>query len=539
MLDRVPPVSAKAYSYLRFSSPEQAKGASRARQIEAAVAWADEHGLVLDEQLRDEGVSAFRGRNREATSALGGFLGRVDRGEVPVGSYLLVESFDRLSRQEVVDALELFLSLTRKGITVVTLADGCVYNRESLRRDQTQLIISIIIMTRAFEESATKSRRVGDAWSRKRVAARERKQAMTATCPGWMRLVGGPRTGHYELIEDRAAIVREIFDAVIAGDGRRTIVKRLNAAKVDTWGSGGKKGVCWHDSYVQKILSSPSTFGRYENGDEQIDGYFPAVIGEETFWRARAATAGRLQGQGRPTRRFNNLLHGLARCPSCDGTMAFIDKGKKGRPRLQCSRSLNGSGCAESEYVPYAGIDGLVVHAFAHFSDGAVFALEEEARASATRVAALHSERDELAARRARLVELAEGGEPIPEIRQRLDGLVARGDALSREIYDLEAFARNEADVMDDIEERLDVVGAMVDATDPLERYRGRSTINARLRLFLDKIVVGAGPELEYHFKPKYRDIDAYMYSELHSAVTLGDAQIGVATSPSTDADFE
>ena len=235
---------------------------------------------------------------------------------------------------------------------------------------------------------------------------------------------------------------------------------------------------------MQKILSSPSTFGRYENGDERIEGYFPAVVDEETFWRARAATAGRLQGQGRPTRRFNNLLHGLARCASCDGSMAYIDKSRKGRPRLQCSRALARAGCDDRDVVPYAGVEELVVYAFAHFSDGVVFALEEEAHASAVRAAALRSERDEIASRRARLIELAERGDPIPEIRRRLDGLVSRGDVLSREIDELEAFARNEADVMDDMEQRLDVIGAMVDAVDPLERYRGRSTINARLRLF-------------------------------------------------------
>ncbi len=232
MLDHTARAKVKAYSYLRFSSPEQAKGASKARQIEAAARWAAERDLVLDEELRDEGVSAFKGRNRAPTTALGGFLARVESGEVPSGSYLIVESLDRLSREQVVDALELFLGLTRKGIVIVTLTDGYEWSRETLRDNHLQLIVSIVIMSRAYEESATKSHRVGDAWSRKRVAARETGQAMTAVCPAWIRLVGGPRTGRYELIEERAAIVRDIFAATIAGDGRRTIVKRLNTAGI-------------------------------------------------------------------------------------------------------------------------------------------------------------------------------------------------------------------------------------------------------------------------------------------------------------------
>ena len=120
---------------MRFSTPEQARGESFRRQIELARAYAAKHGLHLDESFRDEGVSAFKGRHRDERAALGAFLSRVESGDVAKGSYLLVESLDRLSREEVVDALELFLGLTRNGIVIVTLADQRVYSRASLRAD--------------------------------------------------------------------------------------------------------------------------------------------------------------------------------------------------------------------------------------------------------------------------------------------------------------------------------------------------------------------------------------------------------------------
>jgi len=56
-------MSKKAYSYIRFSTPEQLKGDSLCRQLEASRAYAKQHGLVLDENLRDIGVSAFKGKN--------------------------------------------------------------------------------------------------------------------------------------------------------------------------------------------------------------------------------------------------------------------------------------------------------------------------------------------------------------------------------------------------------------------------------------------------------------------------------------------
>jgi len=57
----------KAFSYLRFSTPEQMKGDSLWRQLELARAYASAHDLALDEELsfRDLGVSAYQGRNAE------------------------------------------------------------------------------------------------------------------------------------------------------------------------------------------------------------------------------------------------------------------------------------------------------------------------------------------------------------------------------------------------------------------------------------------------------------------------------------------
>ena len=67
------PPCPKAYSYSRFSTPEQADGDSLRRQTEAARDYAARHNLALDEELtfHDPGMSAYHGLNAEA-----GALGR-------------------------------------------------------------------------------------------------------------------------------------------------------------------------------------------------------------------------------------------------------------------------------------------------------------------------------------------------------------------------------------------------------------------------------------------------------------------------------
>ena len=93
------PTPPKVYSYTRWSTPEQAKGDSARRQSEAALRWADRHGYILDDSLRisDEGVSAYRGTNA-LDGGLSRFLEACRRGLIEPGSFLLVESLDRISR---------------------------------------------------------------------------------------------------------------------------------------------------------------------------------------------------------------------------------------------------------------------------------------------------------------------------------------------------------------------------------------------------------------------------------------------------------
>ncbi|HCO55170.1 MAG TPA: recombinase family protein [Pelagibacterium sp.] len=323
----------KAYSYIRFSSPEQAKGDSLRRQLEAARRWCVERGLELDDTLRDLGRSAFKGRHAQF-GALRAFLDLVEQGEVPQGSYLVVESLDRLSREAVLDAAARLFDLIRAGVTVVTLSDGQEYSQERLRADWTPLVISLAVMARAHDESRTKSQRISRAWGQKRRRAVEDRQAMTAICPGWLKLVGGPKSGKYEVIEDRAEIVRSIFADTIEGLGRRTIAKRLNEAKVPTWGVGKKTGSRWHDSYIQKILGNPAALGRFEplaklaggaGGAQTIDGYFPAVVDEQTFFAAQSAAKSRGFGRGRTSDSHRNLLRGIAQCGSCGSGMTIVD----------------------------------------------------------------------------------------------------------------------------------------------------------------------------------------------------------------------
>jgi DNA invertase Pin-like site-specific DNA recombinase len=333
-----------------MSTDLQLKGDSRRRQLEASRAYAEANGLELADgaELEDIGISAFKGDNVRDGS-LGRFLDAVRSGVVKPGSYLIVESLDRLSRQQVLAAQSLFLSIIQAGINLVTLMDGKVYRAGTV--DLADLITSLVIMSRAHEESLTKSRRIAAAWKNKRSDASAQKP-MTKWCPAWLRL--RPDRSGYERIPERVEIVRQIFEDAANGIGMFTVASRLNRANVPTF--GGPNG--WHQSYVAKILANRAVLGEFQphiraNGKRVPDGepvtnYYPAIIDEELFYRAQLGKAQRREsGAGRKGTAFTNLFSGIARCFYCRAPVVFENKGggPKGGTYLVCESAKRHRDC--------------------------------------------------------------------------------------------------------------------------------------------------------------------------------------------------
>lgn len=351
-------VKPKAYSYLRFSSPEQMKGDSRRRQTHMAAEYVRRHGLELDTELtfQDLGVSAYRSKNAR-TGALRAFLDLVEEGIIPEGSYLLVESLDRISRDQIIDAQVLFLQIIRAGVVLVTLIDERVYSTESINANPTDLIVSLLALMRAHEESSTKARRLKDAWKGKRLQAE--KKPLTSISPAWVQL--DKEAGKFELLEDKAAVVQRIFEMHLDGAGQNTIAYTLNEEKVPPFG----RAEIWHRSYIKKILESPSVIGRmipheieYVDGKrvrkplEPVEAYYPAVIDDETFQRVQSLRSNRYTPKANAGRRkVRNLLAGLAKCPLCGSTMTRVMKGKHSKPRLVCTKAKAGAGCTYKSVI--------------------------------------------------------------------------------------------------------------------------------------------------------------------------------------------
>lgn len=308
-----------AFSYVRFSSKVQELGDSVRRQVEARDRWlARNPGVRLDESLTlsDLGVSAFRGKHRaNDRAALAVFLKAVESGRVKRGSYLIVESLDRLTREELGDAFELVLGLVNRGIRIVQLAPA-----ESILEkpvSMTGLMLAIVELSRGNSESQVKSVRIGAAWAKKRAAVRESGALLRAKGKAWLELVNG----RFVFKPGTKAIIRRIFRMATDGHGCRSIVQTLIADKVPPW-----TRTKWGAMYVRTLLRGREVLGEFRQGrklpsgqremeGEPIAGYYPAAVTEAEWQAAQVAARTRLRKGGRPSKQpeYVNMFQGLLR----------------------------------------------------------------------------------------------------------------------------------------------------------------------------------------------------------------------------------
>ncbi len=338
------------FSYQRFSSEKQSRGHSLARQKSDAAQYCEANGLVLDPRtFADLGISAWKGRNVR-DGALGAFLKGVDSGRIPSDSILLVEALDRVSRAKPMEALEVFMGIINRGLTLITLSDNQKFNTELLNGEWYRLSMVIGKMAQANSENEEKSNRVTKAWaSRRNNAIIDASNVMTAKVPLWINVEGVRPSQTFKLNAERAALVRRIVDMAKAGIGNHTIIKTLHAEGIPAWVRSAREKAkrdemdrelgrepqpkVWEPAYIQKMLTQRALYGAVEvKGGTVIENYYPPVMDEQEFIYLQALRSDRAKSKktNRQGDGVTNLFSGLLTCGYCQHRMGVTGyKSKK------------------------------------------------------------------------------------------------------------------------------------------------------------------------------------------------------------------
>lgn len=398
-----------AILYIRWSTKDQSEGDSKKRQTELGEKVAAKNQWLITETLIDHGKSAYHGKNRSSGGALFDIEARASRGELE-GKVLIVEAMDRLSRQEPLESLFLLHDLTKRGLTVCESSSGTIYNSHKIKEDWTRLVAILARAAEAYASSHEKSQRVASAWRATQTGQKTKEgTADPRLCPAWIE-VGSD--GEYRPVASRAPIIQRMFQMAADGFGIRAIAEWANEQRQQI----GWPEAAWELRNISTILKGRRVLGEYQPQRRTIEGkrenvgepvqLYPAIVAPQLWHQVQASVKSRVSSGG-PRREVVNVLSHLCRCMHrnegdnlpCNSRMVHR-KQKTMQPQLSCASFARAAGCKANRTYRY---DDLLNGVLDQLLELALPSYVEQPS-----VPNLHIDKAELAAKQARLAEMAD-----------------------------------------------------------------------------------------------------------------------------------
>lgn len=514
-------MTAKAYSYARWSSGRQREGHSLERQISAAKAYAVEHGLDLDTSMVDDSVSAYRGKNR-LRGELASFKNRIAQGDIPKGSYFLIDSYDRFSREEPNISVASLLEIVNAGVHVVTLSNKMVLKAGS--DAATNMVFAVMDLARAHNESVEKGRKVKAAHDKSKAVAREGGRKWTPLAPAWMNVtvegVGRNKVITYEPILERVALIQEMFDKFEAGMTTRAIARDFNERGVHTnyqyerlikpLRLNGEERVRkdkgeWSSDTITTVLANRAVIGEHQpmttdptfprgrrpDGPPDPHHYKP-IIDEAQFLRVQAMLAARKRSpRVRGSLVYNNLFAQLGVCGECGKTFSLhANRNADPRnryPRMRCIAAQQGGRCTNRLRMLYPPLEAAFL---SHVTDFEIPSAKPTRNADAQELAVARLKHDDLA-NKCREMSAKLFDAPNPFQQELLDQKTAEVAALAERIKELQAIVGSAATVPKPTDHIANIatLRERLDTTEGEALYALRANIAQNIRAVVEKMV--------------------------------------------------
>ena len=333
-------------SYARVSSAAQKVeqgGGGIERQLEEFHAFRTEFNVNEYTglgSLVDDGVPGSTGKNI-ATGALGLFLKAIK--SLPPRTGLVVESFSRLNRLHIDEALDVFFDVVCKGgVALVTLQGRRAYTKKSVRNDKGQIYQISSAMQAARDHAENISYYSTKSWRSRRGSTKNNR-------PAWVICVDGVLV----LDEAKVHIIVRIFKMALTM-GVDMIARTLNAENVPTLNARKRERgeAAWLQASILKLLRGRQVLGLQPVG-HYVDGKrvvapgeyteaYPAAIDKALWDVVQAKLDERKSGgvsTGRNVTHYVNLLGGLARCV-CGARMKVHSRQKGRYTYFGCSNAF-------------------------------------------------------------------------------------------------------------------------------------------------------------------------------------------------------
>ena len=454
-----------AYSYTRWSTAIQKDGDSKRRQLDKLnAALLDHPDWELQEAMLDDGKSAYHQTNLSDTAALGAWIDKLRKGDIPVGSVLIIEALDRLTRADMASAIGLILQIISAGCQIYVCIDKQLINKETFNNDMSTIYILMARLQTANLESRRKSQMLYAAWENKRANAIE--QPMSAMGPFWLKL--SDDRSKFEFIDDLVEIIQFIFEAYLNGVGCAEIARYCN-----------EHFPCrqWTVNGIGVLLKKTSIYGTLtrKHGKGFIHNYYPAIIDEETFNKVQYLLKSRNKTPGPRVRgTLNNLFGGRIICSVCGEK--YRSQGDNSRHRLICRNREDGRGC-NSNPIRYAPLENDLIEFF--YTKG-IISIGTGGTPSVDKSIILNQERQDIKDKLNNFMVLIENGKAPSTIITRMTELEARLNEIEKELLTV----KQDKIVVDHEKIKNDFWEFLRDTT----RIDNRQKITSHIREFVEGI---------------------------------------------------
>lgn len=341
-----------AACYIRVSTDDQVE-LSPESQLSEIKKYASEHGFYIPEEYiyKDEGIS---GRTTSKRLEFNRMITDAKSKPKPFDAVLLWK-FSRFARNRTDAVVYKNLLRNQCGIEVISIS-------ENIGDDKGTSVI-LEAMFEAMDEYYSIN------------LSTEVKRSMKMKAEKGEPLVPAPfgyknENKSYIIDEEKAQLVRMIFNMYEDGTGMKAIATHLNSLGIRT-----KRGNPTDNRFVDYILRNPVYIGkirwsegrannksRYIHGESTLyNGNHEAIITETQFNHVQELIAEQKKRYGkyqRPEAENHYMLRGLVRCSNCNATLVLINK--KHLPSYQCHNYARGS-CTVSHFATEKNLNEAVV----------------------------------------------------------------------------------------------------------------------------------------------------------------------------------
>jgi len=168
------------------------------------------------------------------------------------------------------------------------------------------------------------------------------------------------KDGRFEIVEEEAEIVKEIYSRIVNGWSIADIQTDLNRRRIRT-----RRGGEWKKQSFQRLLTNDKYVGVYRFADIMIEDGIPAILDKGTFNRVQEILRTKKKPRGKQRMNDEYLLGGKLFCGKCGSPMtAQTGTGKSGQKfnYYACNRKRYDKAC-DKKNEPQKPLEAFVIEA--------------------------------------------------------------------------------------------------------------------------------------------------------------------------------